>query len=136
MQFNINRPPKKVRQREKKRAKRKALAEWHGKFAWLPTVVDETEETYRRVWFEGYMRQQRIGPTNSTFDDGRYFVKHSRKEYFTKKLNGDFDKGDEDVQEDTGRVASTSVSRASVNYGVLKKGGQMSAFKKNQRQLL
>ena len=82
------------------------------------------------------MRQQRIGPTNSTFDDGRYFVKYSRKEYFRKKLNGDFDKEEFEADTDTGHGVSTSVSRASVNYGVLKKGGQMSAFKKNQRQLL
>lgn len=131
MQFNINKSPKKVRLAKKRRE----LREWHDKFAWWPTVVDEKNETYSRVWLERYMRQKQYGPTSpNSIGDGSYFVKYSRKEYFKKKLNGDFDKGEMDVEADTGRVASsTSVSRASVNNKILKKGGPVSAFK---RQLL
>ena len=91
MKFNVNKPTKAVRRARKKEDEQKALEEWHSKFAWLPTVVDEATDSHSRVWLERYMRQQRIGPTNRPFDDGKYFVRYSTKEYFKKKLNGDFD---------------------------------------------
>lgn len=88
MQFNINRPPKYI----KRELNRKARQEWHRKFAWKITKVDETDEGHKVVLFEDYWRKERIGPTSpESKGDGHYFEKYSKKEYFKKKLDGNFD---------------------------------------------
>jgi len=116
MKFKIDKPPAHVTRRKRINAKR----EWHTKFAWLPTVVDETDIEYKRVWFEKYWRQGHWGPSRMGDANPMIFTKYSNKEYFKKKLNGDFDK--EEIEADT-NVGSTSSSRAYVNNQILKKSG-------------
>jgi len=94
MKFNINRPPKQLRKQTKINAKR----EWHTKFAWLPTSVDETRDKHSKVWFEKYWRQGHYNGVKRSLA----FTKYSEKEYFKKKLAGDFDKNeDSNVTADT-----------------------------------
>lgn len=71
------------------RRKKKNLKEWHKRFAWLPTKVDDTEKEYGVVWFEQYFRKQ-------GFQKGTW-TKHSKGEWMRKKLKGDFDKPSGDV---------------------------------------
>lgn len=100
MKFNINRPPKSLRKQARINAKRK----WHTKFAWLPTSVDETRDTHSRVLFEKYWRQGHYSSRRQPITFGTSpleFTKFSEKEYFKKKLAGDFDKGESDTMSDT-----------------------------------
>jgi len=87
MKFNINRPPKSYR----KQAKINSQREWHKKFAWLPTSVDETKINHGRVLFENYWRKGEYGPSQPGSRNPLRFTKYSKKEYFKKKLNGDFE---------------------------------------------
>lgn len=88
MKFSINIPPKHIR----KQRKTHKLREWHSKFAWLPTLVDQTEEGQGIVWFEKYMRRAYWGPAHPMDrDDNIVFTKYSEKTYFKKMLNGEFD---------------------------------------------
>lgn len=111
MKFNINRPPKQLRKQAKINAKR----EWHKKFAWLPTSVDETKDTYSKVWCEKYWQQGHYASRNRAISFGigspLEFTKFSEKEYFKKKLAGDFDKGEPDTAE-TSMASTQSVGRA------------------------
>ena len=107
MKFNINRPPKQLRRQAKINAKRV----WHTKFAWLPTSVDETKDKHSQVWFEKYWRQGHYGPSPMGRASPLEFTKFSEKEYFKKKLAGDFDKGEPDSGE-TSMASAQSVGRA------------------------
>ena len=103
MKFDILRPPRHVRREQMRRA----LREWHEKFAWLPTRVDETQTGSSVVWFEKYWRLGRYGPTNPrSKGDGLFFERYSEKEYFKKQLRGDFAKSESDVQEGSRGTAS------------------------------
>lgn len=121
MRFNVNKPPKHI----KRERDRLARQEWHKKFAWKATKVDRTDIGHRVVWFENYWRKEKIGATNSEKDDGRYFEQYSEKEYFKKKLNGDFDNyGIEDERQSNsvqGQIinagASSSVARYQIDRG-------------------
>lgn len=115
MKFNINRPPSHVRKQKKITAKR----EWHTKFAWWPTAVDETKESYKRVWFEKYWRQGHWGPSKMGNANPLIFTKYSEKEYFKKKLRGDFDKEEFDPDTNVGAVSGAGRS----SNKILKKGG-------------
>ena len=104
MKFNINKPQRELRKQKKLADKR----EWHTKIAWLPTSVDETRDTYSRVWFERYWRQGHHAPSRFGRRGTLRFTKYSEKEYFKKKLNGDFDG-------DSGREESDGMSTGSVS---------------------
>ena len=108
MKFNIDRPPADVRKRDKLSAKR----EWHQKFAWLPTTVDETENSHSKVWFEKYWRRGHWGPSRRGESSSMRFTKFSEKEYFKKKLRGYFDeeKGEPDTDTNVGIGSLTMVS--------------------------
>lgn len=108
MKFNINKPPKQLRRQAKINAKR----EWHTKFAWLPTSVDETRDKHSQVWFEKYWRQGHYGPSPMGRASPLEFTKFSEKEYFKKKLAGDFDKGEADTGETSSMASVQSVGRA------------------------
>jgi hypothetical protein len=98
----------------RKQAKVNAKREWHTKFAWLPTSVDENRETHSRVWFEKYWRQGHYSSRSRPITFGTSpleFTKFSEKEYFKKKLAGDFDKGEPDTGE-TSMASAQSVGRA------------------------
>lgn len=97
MKFNINRPPKQLRKQRKINARR----EWHTKFSWLPTTVDETTTSYKRIWFENYWRRGHYGPSRMGRPNPLQFTKYSVKEYFKKRLNGDFNKNDGELMADT-----------------------------------
>jgi len=133
MRININRPPKHVR----KEQERMARQEWHKKFAWKATKVDHTDVGHRVVWFENYWCKEKIGPTQGDSPgDGRYFEKYSEKEYFKKKLDGDFDKHETMVDEATASsIASQIRNQMNKQYpsgGLHKKDGPNSGvnFKK------
>lgn len=117
MKFNIDKPPSHVRRQNKINDK----LEWHTKFAWLPTTVDETEDSYKKVLFENYWRKGHWGPSRMGQLSSMRFTKYSEKEYFKKKLNGDFDKEEfeADVDRNVGAVSSASLS----SNKILKKGG-------------
>jgi hypothetical protein len=127
MRFNVNKPPKHIQRELDEKARR----EWHKKFAWKYTKVDKTDEGHRVVWFENYWRKEKIGPTNAqSKDDGRYFEQYSEKEYFKKKLNGDFDKPEydmEDAASDMVQKIKDQMNQRSgqqiQNAGIHKKGG-------------
>lgn len=53
MKININGPGRD----ERARLRRERKLKWHKKFAWLPTIIDETETSYSIVWGETYMRR-------------------------------------------------------------------------------
>ena len=71
---------------------------WHKKFAWTPTYVQdsETENTY--VWLEKYMRRA----------NGSVWHKYSHKEWFRKKLAGDFETKEKDTDVYIGGTATVS----------------------------
>jgi len=129
MRFNVNRPPKHVREEQERMARQ----EWHKKFAWKATKVDHTDIGHRVVWFENYWRKEKIGPTNSMEDDGRYFEKYSEKEYFKKQLNGDFDNyGIEEDEVDASAIVNqikNQMNKHPGNAGMHKKGGPSSGVK-------
>lgn len=105
MKFNIDSPPKNVRRDNKRRA----LREWHEKFAWVPTTVDETETSKSVVWFENYMRCGRHGPMRpGQRGNGLTFTKYSAKNYFKKKLDGGFDSEGGNIKGDGMTTADTS----------------------------
>lgn len=119
MKFNINKPPKALRRQAKINAKR----EWHTKFAWLPTSVDETRNDYSQVWFEKYWRQGHYGPSPMGRASPLEFTKFSEKEYFKKKLAGDFDKGEPDTGEtqmspvqSAGRALRSPSAKPSISF--------------------
>ena len=135
MRFNVNKPPKHIQEELDDIARR----EWHQKFAWKAQKVDCTDEGHRIVWFEKYWRRERIGPTNEfSKDDGHYFEQYSKKEYFRKKLNGDFDRTEGDVGEDTANDIIQKIKDQMnkpggqiQNAGIHKRGGPQSVkFKK------
>lgn len=92
MQFNVKKPAPHIIKRQKREAKLK----WHQKFAWLPVKVDLTDDGYKKVWMEKFWQKGKTGPQHpSDNGDGIYFhhdQKFSNKEYFRKKLAGDFEK--------------------------------------------
>jgi len=111
VKVNINRPSAPVRRRQRDATRR----EWHSKFAWVPTAVDETEEGKSVVWFENYMRK---GWTNSPRKRAKWeFEKYSKRNYFKKKLNGDFD-----AKKEEGIMADTSASIGTVGSGLYYQG--------------
>ena len=76
-------------------------AEWHEAFAWLPTKVsDNYPEQNTVVWGEKVMRKQSW--------DGKTWDSYTKKVYFKKKLNGDFDKS-EGIMRAEDSVSSGSV---------------------------
>lgn len=87
MKFNIKKAPKHMRRQRKINAQR----EWHKKFAWLPTSVDETKSSHSQVWFEKYWRKGDYGPTLPGARNPLRFTNYSEKVYFKKQLNGDFE---------------------------------------------
>lgn len=116
MKVNINRPAEHI--------KRKRRKEWHEVFAWTWRKVDCTDEGHAVVWFEKYMRRERQGASNSPKHDGLYWQQYSTKEYFKKKLAGDFDKEERDG--DVGGRGAMGQGRPlsiDVTSSVIKKGG-------------
>ena len=107
MKFHINKPPRYIRQKQKQRA----LHEWHEKFAWFPTRVDETSTSSAIILFEKYWRRGAYSSGGATLvrtfisDGGAAneprnkktlsFVKLSQQVYFKKKLKGEFDQKSE-----------------------------------------
>lgn len=65
------------------------LREFHEKFAWKPTNVldDETKNTY--IWFERYMQRYKGRRIDNAKHD---WERYSTKEYFKRKLKGEFEK--------------------------------------------
>lgn len=114
MKFKINKPPKHIRS--------KARRKWHEAFAWTPQKVDQTDEGHAIVWFEKYMRRERVGPTSDPKSDGRYWKQYSTKTYFKKKLNGDFDVGEDQWEGDGETQPDTNVSYQGSGQ-LIKKGG-------------
>lgn len=68
--------------------KKRSVWDWHKKFAWLPVKVDETDNEYSVAWFETVIqcKNRVINSRNKSA-----WTRYSKKEYFRKKLNGDFD---------------------------------------------
>ena len=134
MRINVNKPPKHIQKELDDIARR----EWHQKFAWKAQKVDCTDEGHRIVWFEKYWRRERIGPTNEfSKDDGHYFEQYSKKEYFRKKLNGDFEKpqmdeiGVEAASDIVRRIKDQMNQRGQIqNAGIHKIGDPTIKFKK------
>ena len=129
MKFNINRPPKYIKAEERK--------QWHEAFAWTWKTVDRTDEGHAVIWFEKYMRRERIGPTNNMKnDDGRYWQQFSKKTYFKKKLNGDFDRDknpwDGDVEKAEVGYNISSGQASSISLNDLKKAMTNSAVTSTQ----
>ena len=131
MRFNVSKPPKHIQRELDEKARR----EWHKKFAWKAQKVDRTDEGHRVVWFENYWRKEKVGPTNSMEDDGRYFEQYSEKEYFKKKLNGDFEEhnfGANEAAEDIITQIKNQMNKRGghiQNAGIHKKGGPNSNVK-------
>lgn len=89
MKINIKKRPKHLVEEDKRKARR----QWHEAFAWIPQKVDKTDEGHSVVWFEKYMRKEKIAPTSpKSTGTEHYWEQYSSKTYFKKKLNGDFDK--------------------------------------------
>ncbi len=124
MRININRPPKHIR----KEQARMARQEFHKKFAWKVTKVDHTDIGHRVVWFENYWRKEKIGPTSEkSKGDGHYFEKYSEKEYFKKKLNGDFDdskfEDEVDASDIINQIQNQMNKKQKQGGGIYKRGG-------------
>jgi len=86
MKLGINRPGREAAIRNK----RQHEENWHKKFAWLPTIVDETDKSYAVVWGETYMRKLR--ENMMIYDSRKKMKKHwrsmSKTEYLKQKLAG------------------------------------------------
>lgn len=57
--------------------------EWHEKFAWVPTKVNDEDDKHTYVFFEKYMQKRRTSSTGYIYDT------YSKKEYFKRKLKGE-----------------------------------------------
>lgn len=127
MKFNVNKIPEHIERRRRRK--------WHEAFAWTPQKVDRTDEGHSVIWFEKYMRQERAGPTNNPKHDGIYWRQYSMKEYFKRKLNGDFDidrnkqEGDGATQADTRTVGGVSSAGLTGPNKILMKTGQFDSNK-------
>ncbi len=91
--------------------KKTDIHQWHKKFAWLPTYVQDSDDQNTYVWFEKYMRK-RYGRSG--------WYRYSQKEWFKKKLAGEFDEvklsGDEVF------IGSSSVSTITAGGGLTNPG--------------
>ena len=65
------------------------IHEFHEKFAWIPVKVDDEESKTTVVVFEKYMRRCTKEDIRKQSKD---WEQYSKKEYFKKKLQGDFEK--------------------------------------------
>ena len=66
--------------------------EFHEKFAWKPTKVSDESDKNTVVVFEKYMRRMSREYDNPRKGQRIHWEQYSKKEYFKKKLKGDFDK--------------------------------------------
>lgn len=87
MKISVNSPGRDARARQKREYK----MNWHKKFAWMPTIVDETETSYAVVWGEIYMRRmldpnREIRPHWEKRRKGPRWDRRSKTEYLKQKL--------------------------------------------------
>ena len=66
--------------------------EFHEKFAWLPEFVSDESDKNTVVVFETYIRRMSKMYDNPRKGQRIHWEQYSKKEYFKKKLKGDFDK--------------------------------------------
>ena len=98
------------------RRKKQNKKEWHKRFAWLPTKVDDTEKDYGVVWFEQYFRKE-------GFQKGTW-IKHSKGEWMRKKLKGDFDKPTAEFTF-TGAASTSTITLNDLNTTTFIDSGQV-----------
>lgn len=89
MKISINGPGRK----ERARLKREYKLNWHKKFAWLPTIVDETDKSYSIVWGEIYMRRmldrsRELYSPRDPPSKKKQWSRISKTEYLKQKLAG------------------------------------------------
>ena len=96
--------------------------EFHEKFAWLPEFVSDESDKNTVVVFETYIRRMSKMYDNPRKGQRIHWEQYSKKEYFKKKLKGDFDK--EEYAEMTHDGTNMQYNATTTAVGVKVLGGQ------------